>query len=828
MPDNVTKHLPHILLRGTTEPEPYTNPSRGGGGKFLLKSRDRKLHGEWLREQLSLIQEQAASLVEQRSAIGVRSDIGLSIQFESDPGYPLKVESLEDQRSGIEVMNVQEMGENEKTTFATVYVPEGKLKHFFKIIERYLNEIDKRSKKPKNKKLIESIANIKLASLKAFWADEKSFDDIALKEKIWWEVWLRTGESDEERTEILNTFREQSSKYQIQTTTQQIDFPERTVLLAYASKEQLLASIILLNCLAELHRARITADTFLRLPRKEQYDWVQNIRSRIVIPVDEAPAVCILDTGINRSHPLIEPALNVDDMHAYNPNWGVVDHDRHGTEMAGLSLYGDLIDVLNHNLPIELQHRIESAKILPPTGANSPELYGDVTKQAIARAEIKAPFRNRAICLAITTTEFRDRGQPSSWSAAIDQLCSGVEDDQGRLVLISGGNAGFDSVKDYPTINQLEGIHDPAQSWNAVTVGAYTEKDYIDTTNYPDWTLVAPKGGLCPTSTTSITWQKQWPFKPDIVLEGGNMGRNPGANSVDYIDSLQLLSTYWRPQDRYFASMGDTSAATALAARMAAMIQASYSNFWPETIRGLLIHSAAWTDEMLNGLKLWKEKKPAIANLLRIYGFGVPDLERARWSATNVLTLIVQDSLQPYIQNKNEIKTNELHLHPLPWPRDVLMQLGETEVEMRVTLSYFVEPSPGRRGWNKKFRYASHGLRFDTKAADETIDEFRRRINEIARKEIEDYDETSSDSPEWLLGPRLRVNGSIHSDYWHGTAVKLADKGCIAVYPVNGWWKERKHLKRWDRKARYSLIVTIKTPSEKIDIYTPVANVVLV
>jgi len=300
------------------------------------------------------------------------------------------------------------------------------------------------------------------------------------------------------------------------------------------------------------------------------------------------------------------------------------------------------------------------------------------------------------------------------------------------------------------------------------------------------------------------------------------------TNSADYIDSLQLLSTYWQPQVKYFAATGDTSAATALAARMAAMIQTLYPNFWPETIRGLLVHSAAWTEEMLRGINLWKDKKSAIANLLRIYGFGVPDLTRARWCAGNVLTLIVQTSLQPYTQEGIDIKTNELHLHELPWPRDVLMDLGETEVEMRVTLSYFIEPSPGRRGWNNKFRYASHGLRFETKTGIETIAEFRRRINKVARQEIEVYKGTASDSSEWLLGADLRSRGSIHSDYWRGTAVALAEKGHIAVFPVSGWWRERKHLKRWDRKARYSLIVTIKTPSEEFNIYTPVANLVLV
>lgn len=828
MPASETRNFPHILLTDTAKAERYTYPG-GGGGAFRLKIRDRKDHGESLKKQLKLIEKLAANLGEQRSAIGVRSDLGFYLQFESDPGFPLKVESLEDQRSGIEVLVAKEQeGENQNVTTATVYIPEGKLVRFFKIVEKYLEETSKRSGKPKNKNLVESIATIKLASLKAFWTDEEEFDNIAVNATIWWEVWLRAGESSAEQKEILELFRDQSAKHQISLSKNEIFFPERTVLLSYASKTQFLESIFLLNCLAELRRAKVTAETFTRLSRVEQREWVEKIKSRIVRPHDDTPAICILDTGVNRGHPLIELGLDYKDMHTYNPAWGIADHCGHGTEMAGLSLYGDLSEVLNDDQPIPLQHKLESVKILPSSGENPPELYGNITREAVARAEISAPFRNRAICLAVTTTEFRDRGQPSSWSAAIDQLCSGAEDKQSRLMLISGGNVNFDSLADYPASNQTEGIHDPGQSWNAVTVGACTEKDSIDHLTYPGWSCTASKGGLCPSSSTSLIWQKQWPLKPDIVLEGGNVGWNPATNSADYIESLQLLSTYWQPQVKYFAVTGDTSAATALAARMAAMIQTLYPNFWPETIRGLLVHSAAWTEEMLRGINLWKDKKSAIANLLRIYGFGVPDLTRARWCASNVLTLIVQTSLQPYLQEGIDIKTNELHLHELPWPREVLMDLGETEVEMRVTLSYFIEPSPGRRDWNNKFRYASHGLRFETKTGIETIAEFRRRVNKVARQEINVYQGTSSDSSEWLLGSDLRSRGSIHSDYWRGTAAALAEKGHIAVFPVSGWWMERKHLKRWDRKARYSLIVTIKTPSEEIDIYTPVANFVLV
>lgn len=74
---------------------------------------------------------------------------------------------------------------------------------------------------------------------------------------------------------------------------------------------------------------------------------------------------------------------------------------------------------------------------------------------------------------------------------------------------------------------------------------------------------------------------------------------------------------------------------------------------------------------------------------LRCYGFGVPDLNRALWSARNATTLIIQESLQPYAEfeedGKKKVKTKDMHVHQLPWPTEVLRDLGETEVTLRVT-----------------------------------------------------------------------------------------------------------------------------------------------
>ena len=169
------------------------------------------------------------------------------------------------------------------------------------------------------------------------------------------------------------------------------------------------------------------------------------------------------------------------------------------------------------------------------------------------------------------------------------------------------------------------------------------------------------------------------------------------------------------------------------------------------------------------------------------------------------------------------VKSNDIKFHAIPWPRDALLALPlDTPVQMRVTLSYFVEPSPGERGWDRKYGYASHGLRFKVKRATETLDEFKLRIN--AHDRDEDYDEDhAGDTGTWELGVSGPTNGSIHSNIWHGTAAALAERGHIAVHPNLGWWRTRTSENRFERDAHYALIVSIGTPDENVDIYTPVA-----
>jgi hypothetical protein len=214
--------------------------------------------------------------------------------------------------------------------------------------------------------------------------------------------------------------------------------------------------------------------------------------------------------------------------------------------------------------------------------------------------------------------------------------------------------------------------------------------------------------------------------------------------------------------------------------------------------------------------------------LLGRFGFGAISADRTLNSGTRRPNIVIQESLKPYQKARGAISLSKLNLHELPWPSAELNALGAVQVSMRVTLSYFIEPNPSQRGWQSKFRYQSHGLRFAVKAASESNNEFNQRINRIDRDEaieaglpVEPMPDP--DSQSWVFGRNVRSRGSLHSDTWIGTAAELASKSHLAVFPVGGWWKDWGPANRFDETIRYALVVSLEVAeSVQIDLYTPI------
>jgi hypothetical protein len=181
--------------------------------------------------------------------------------------------------------------------------------------------------------------------------------------------------------------------------------------------------------------------------------------------------------------------------------------------------------------------------------------------------------------------------------------------------------------------------------------------------------------------------------------------------------------------------------------------------------------------------------------------------------------MVIENDLQPFTRGASAVETKDLVVHELPWPRDELEALGETQVQLRITLSYFIEPNPGERGRSRRHSYASHGLRFALKPGDERLDVFVQRINAKAGPRPP----ARASETRWLLGPNLRNRGSLHVDIWEGDAVELSQRDAIIVYPIGGWWRENPGFDRADTRVRYSLLATLRTAAN-IDLYTPIST----
>lgn len=803
--------------------ESYKSPRGGGDDKPPVPRSGRPLHAQTLCDAIKEAEREAIARRAATSIEVASSKPGIYLEFEAFPGLELAVDDMgcrraRDRHGHIEVVAVDRLRQR-----AVVFVPEGKLGHFLAQLETYGQDAPKKKGEKRRENVYDRIASIRLAALRELFTDDRDLFPKNEDERIYWEVWLRRTDGKE-----LDRLREFCSHAGATLGTRWIGFDDRIVTLVYASPRALTASLDVMDDIAELRRAKETPTFFVKESMSARKEWAEDLVRRTIHASPNAPAVCLLDTGVHAGHPLLEGSIAFEDCHTCDPNWGIHDHHGHGTQMAGLALYGDLTELFATSAEVTLRHRLESVKILPPRGENPPELYGAITAEAVSRPEVQVSKRHRVFAMAVTS-DGADRGEPTSWSAAIDALAAGRNFDpsdkglkyfeggegaMSRLFLVSAGNVTNLGVN-HLDCSDASPVEEPAHAWNALSVGAYTEKAFISDVDFLGYSPVAKPGDLSPYSTTSVSFAPTWPIKPEVLFEGGNAAHDTRGFIKTKCDDLLVLTT---SVSELVDTTSETSAAMAQAARFCAQLTAEFPEFWPETIRALVVHSAEWTAEMKRHFDRARGKRDR-EQLVRRYGFGVPNLERALRSASNSVTLIAQDVLRPF----NGSKMGEIHYYQLPWPEDALRQLGEASVRLRVTLSYFVEPSPARRGWGYKHRYQSYGLRFQVKRPTEPFEDFRKRLNQNALAEGEGRP-TAPNDPDWFLGTNALTRGSIHSDYLEGTAAEIADRGVVAVYPVTGWWKERRDHAH--RSARYSLIVSIETDAAEADLWTPIAQAV--
>lgn len=778
---------PHLIL-APAGPQ-YDFAPRGGGGRpnYPPEVRNRRQNSS------RILRELRAAIHESEQLDGVDHDrIPISVRAGTDWGV---APSLPGARRN-DILSV--IGFKERARLNVALDPES-LGSFENAAQRYSAYDGGGARRPQNFTFFEASPTIGITGVEDLWAS-----DLPLPEgdqEARWEVWLQPAAEPR--------FREVLEELELKAT-RALRFETLRVLALEASREEF-DRLARSASIAQLRPASSLVSELIHIPAGVQQAAVTAAARRVTQSPDAAPAVCLLDTGITQGHPLLTPFI--DHVGSLFPGNGA-DWNGHGTKMAGLALYEDLPSLLTPGGSAAPGIRLESVAVQAPIGIPDSRLPAERLRRAVEQVEA-AQDRRRTFCFAMSAPEEGDDGGASSLSSALDALAAEVGYE--RLFCVPAGNLdGPAAFGDYQTLNETTGMVAPAQAWNALTVAACTDLADVPETHAP----LAPSGDLSPWSRTGVNWNRRHkpPSKPDIVFEGGNQMFDLADSSLAHHADLCLLTTS-ADLNSPLALTGQTSAATAAIAGLCARLQAEYPGLWPETVRGLIVHSAEYSDAMFDrALAAAPVRRSLEAALLERFGYGRPDRLRAMENAEDSLTMVVQGALRPLRLNNggDAAILGQMRRHQLPWPVEVLEELGDTLAELRITLSYFVEPNPGALLRGDFDMYASHGFDFDVKRPDESEDQAVARINDAHEVRVR----STAPAPRWMFGSKERggqVEGrrsGLKHDRLQTRASDLARMSSVMVFPRKGWWG--KDLERVDQQARYSLIMSIRTPEEEI------------
>jgi hypothetical protein len=377
------EHLSHLLVEDRSSYEEFRR--RGGGNAQARPVEDRAGHG---RGRVTELQAAFARGDEERAQLTEEElrALGTVVTLEGDdPAYPLKLDSLQQLTAHRDPNNkrpkwllLSVLPANALLDLperATVWVSDEYRTKFLQLFEDYLAK-ETTSGNPRNNSLVANIARIRSTILQDLWQSDGSPPAVG---PVWWEIWLRPSDNG---PDLLRQFAQSAD---LNVSARLLRLVDRDVMWVESTWAQLEVLPFTAVPLAEIRRPEFV-DTIQDLSADEQAEYVEDFASRLE-PADELqPAVCHLDTGVARTHILVEGSLAPQDLHTVLGASGF-DQSGHGTKMAGIALFGASVDQqLIGSDQVKLRHRLESVRILPTKNEkpHDPLAYGDVTAQAVS------------------------------------------------------------------------------------------------------------------------------------------------------------------------------------------------------------------------------------------------------------------------------------------------------------------------------------------------------------------------------------------------------------------------------------------------------------
>ena len=566
--------------------------------------------------------------------------------------------------------------------------------------------------------------------------------------------------------------------------------------------------------------------------------------AELTAPDANAPAVCVIDSGVQEAHTFIQPAIDQATSYCFLPGRSsdeVSDYvapGGHGTRVAGAVLYGENVAP---NGTLQLPFWIQNARVLDENNSMPVEMFPPEAVRTVVERFHQGPRETRIFNHSINASAPCRTRYMSAWAAEIDLLCATYDilfvQSAGNLPL-SGNNPQpgvrdhLAAGRDYPVFlyEASSRIANPGQSLQALTVGSVAYGSLED----GGWRTFARERGY-PSAFSRSGFSIWNVIKPEVVEYGGDDVRTasvpPDVQAGGRIAAAcpeLIRSTMFPPGPPVDRDETGTSFSAPKVARIAAELQRVLPDEPALLYRALIVQSArwpTWAERLFTELRRLDPRHDQVrrqrlieqaSRIIRCIGYGVPNQEAATVNTDHRTTFITKGETQ--------IHASECHVYQVPIPPQLRGQADEFDIRIEATLSYVAQPRRTRRNLR---RYLSTWVDWKSSKLGEGINDFRVRA---LKEEENDTEPLPGSVLPWTLHEKSdagwirdtrRNSGTVQKDWAIVKSNTLPDHFCIAVVGHQGWSHDP------DSAARYALAVTFEILGQEISIYDPLRTAVI-
>jgi hypothetical protein len=537
----------------------------------------------------------------------------------------------------------------------------------------------------------------------------------------------------------------------------------------------------------------------------------------LTAPSDEAPAVCVIDSGIQEEHAWLHAAIDAPSSRCFLPGRSadeVADEFPpvgHGTRVAGAVLYPRDVPRAGQVEPVAW---IKNARVLNEQNRLPLTLPPEKYLTEVVDHFGKEPRGARIFNHSITSFAPCPTRRMTAWATKIDQLSYARDvlfiQCAGNLFIGKGNppNPGLlshlENGKNHPThlLEDSSRVANPAQSLHALTVGSVAHQVFDDA----DWKSFADAVHH-PSAFTRSGYGMWATVKPEVVELGGDFVQSKSVpiavrNHQDV--GVELLNSTMSHQPAIGRDGAGTSFSAPKVTHIAAHLERLYPLASPQLYRALIVQSAQWPQ--------WAAASTNFDQVLRLIGYGLPSLERAIANSPTRITLVTADA--------QEIGGKQMHIYSVAIPDEIRNAASEAKIKIEVTLAYSAQP---RRTRARRTGYLETWLDWRSSGRGESLDDFIQRMK---------GDGQSSGALPWTIHQRkdlgqvaqtARDLGSVQKDWATVPAYDLPQNLAIAVRGHLGW-NHRPEV----GIARYCLVVSFEAVDIELPIYAQIAAAITV